>query len=391
MPDRSTDAVFAAAGAAHNTAPIQLTCVAGGRQDDIADLDDAGRAWIAANGFKGAAGSVLALPGPDGAIARALVGIGTDGDPCGPPILQLGRAPGLLPKADYILDQGDFDPTLAAVAWGLGAYRFQAFKSKSVTLARLVVDGEIRARVDSVVRATHLGRDLINTPANALGPDDIATAVRELGRAHDADVTVHTGESAGFDEAFPLIAAVGRASTRPPRLCDLVWGAPDAPKVTLVGKGIAFDTGGLDLKPASAMLLMKKDMGGAASAIAAASMILEQRLPVRLRLIIAAAENSVAGDAFRPGDVITSRAGLTVEIGNTDAEGRLVLADALALADTESPDVMMSFATLTGAARVALGADLPAMFSTDNELADQIATAGFNIGDPVWRMPLWPG
>ncbi|MEL7302769.1 MAG: leucyl aminopeptidase family protein, partial [Pseudomonadota bacterium] len=218
-----------------------------------------------------------------------------------------------------------------------------------------------------------------------------AETVTARAKTHGAEVTTYRGEDASFEDAFPLIHAVGRASTRPPRLIDLVWGQADAPQITLVGKGICFDTGGLDIKPAQAMLLMKKDMGGAASAIASAHIIMALGLPVRLRLIISTAENSVGGDAFRPGDVITSRAGKTVEIGNTDAEGRLVLADALTLADEEAPDLLLTFATLTGAARVALGPDLPAFFSTDDEWANRITREGLEIADPVWRMPFWAG
>ena len=240
------------------------------------------------------------------------------------------------------------------------------------------------------IEAIWLGRDLINTPANDMGPDDIENAARELALRHGASVSVITGDDL-LTHNFPLIHAVGRASPRAPRLIDLTWGNPDAPKVTLVGKGIVFDTGGLDLKPSSAMLLMKKDMGGSATALSLAHMIMGQRLPVRLRVLIPAAENAVSGNAFRPSDVIKSRLGHTVEIGNTDAEGRLVLADALALADEESPASLFTFSTLTGAARVALGPDLPAFFTDDEALASVVVARGRAIGDPVWRMPLWNG
>ncbi|MEO1265480.1 MAG: leucyl aminopeptidase family protein, partial [Pseudomonadota bacterium] len=332
--------------------------------------------------------------GAEGALTGGLFGLGKagSGDPCGPNTLNLGRAPSLLPAGDWRLQDDGDDPTLAAIAWGLGAYRFEKYRNGDRSRPRLLMpDGADADRVRATVAAVHAGRDMINTPANDLGPQEIADAVAGLARVHGAEVVVHRGEDGAFADAFPLLSAVGRASTRPPRLVDLTWGDSTAPKITLVGKGIAFDTGGLDIKPAAAMLLMKKDMGGAAAAFAAAHMIMARKMPVHLRLIIATAENAVAGDAFRPGDVITSRKGLSVEIGNTDAEGRLVLADALALADEGGPDLMMTFATLTGAARVALGTDLPAFFSTDDSWAGRVETAGLEIGDPVWRMPLWPG
>jgi leucyl aminopeptidase len=234
------------------------------------------------------------------------------------------------------------------------------------------------------------GRDLINTPASDLGPEEIEAAVRSLAALHGASVSVIAGDDL-LAKNFPLIHAVGRASSRAPRLIDMTWGAEDARKVTLVGKGIVFDTGGLDIKSSSGMLLMKKDMGGSAVSIALAHMIMATKQPVRLRVIIAAAENSISGNAFRPSDVIASRLGPTVEIGNTDAEGRLVLADALALADAEAPDTLLTFSTLTGAARVALGPDLPALFTDDDAFAAELVATGCAIGDPVWRMPLWPG
>ena len=223
-----------------------------------------------------------------------------------------------------------------------------------------------------------------------MGPEDIEHATRELAMRHGASVSVIAGDDL-LTHNFPLIHAVGRASSRPPRLIDLAWGAEFDPKVTLVGKGIAFDTGGLDIKPSSGMLLMKKDMGGAASALALAHMVMSLKLKVRLRVVIPAAENSISGNAFRPSDVIRSRLGPTVEIGNTDAEGRLVLADAIALADEEAPRHLFTFATLTGAARVALGPDLPAMFCDDDELAQSLYQRGLAVGDPVWRLPFWPG
>ena len=232
------------------------------------------------------------------------------------------------------------------------------------------------------------GRDLINIPANDLGPAELETAAREIGAEHNATVKVTEGSSLLSDN-FPMIHAVGRASDRAPRLIDLRWGSERAPKVTIVGKGICFDTGGLDIKPGSAMALMKKDMGGAASALTFAHLVMQAKLPLRLRVLIPAADNSIAGNAFRPGDVLRSRNGMTVEIGNTDAEGRLVLADALSLADEEAPDYLITIATLTGAARVALGPDLPPLYTDDDDLAAGLLASGASVGDPLWRMPLW--
>ena len=349
-------------------------------------------------GFSGKAGSHLISVDSEGHVARVIFGLGgpDSGDPCGPSHFNLGYAPQRLPAGDYELTADGVDPTQAAIAWGLGAYVDRRFKSDDGSeRPRLIMpEGADGPRVRAIVGGAHLARDLINAPANRLGPDDIAATLQDLAGTHGADTVIHRGEADGFREAFPLVHAVGRASTRPPRVIDLTWAGttdPSAPTLTLIGKGIVFDTGGLDIKPAAAMLLMKKDMGGAAAAIAAAHMIMALNLPVRLRLVIATAENAVAGDAFRPGDVITSRDGTTVEIGNTDAEGRLVLADAITLADTDKPDVMMTFATLTGAARVALGPDLPAMFASDDTWARTLETAGLEVADPVWRMPLWPG
>jgi leucyl aminopeptidase len=246
----------------------------------------------------------------------------------------------------------------------------------------------------NTVEAVWLGRDLINTPASDMGPAELEAAARALAARHGAKVGSIVGDAL-LDENFPMIHAVGRASPRPPRLIDITWkkkgGRRDAPLVTLIGKGITFDTGGLDIKPASAMLLMKKDMGGAATALATGHMIMGQGLDVRLRILIPSAENAVSGDAFRPSDVLTSRSGRTVEIGNTDAEGRLVLADALDLADEEEPGTVFVFATLTGAARTALGPELPALFTDDDALAASLAATGVRIGDPLWRLPLWPG
>ncbi len=350
--------------------------------------------WLEATRFTAAAKKQAFVPGPGGGIAGAVFGLGNGmaGEPCGPSALLLGQLSQSLPPGDYQLADAPDHPDLAALAWGLGAYRFRRYKSAdSEGPPRLLwPHGANRARVLAQIEGIWLGRDLINTPANDMGPEDIENAARELAMRHGADIHVIIGDDL-IAQNFPLIHAVGRASPRAPRLIDFKWGALDAPKVTLVGKGIVFDTGGLDIKPSSSMLLMKKDMGGAATVLALAHMIMAEKLPVRLRVLIPAAENSVAGNAFRPSDVIRSRQGMTVEIGNTDAEGRLVLADALALADEESPHSLFAFSTLTGAARVALGPDLPAFFTDDENLASRVVTRGAAIGDPVWRMPFWNG
>jgi leucyl aminopeptidase len=334
------------------------------------------------------------LPGNDGKIAGVLFGLGDGaaGEPSGPAELLVGQLAQSLPAGSYRLEGKLRDPELAAIAWGLGAYRFGRYKSADgAARPQLRIPGGVdRASVLTAVEAVWQGRDLINTPASDMGPGELELAARALAERHGADIAVIEGDEL-LARNFPLIHAVGRASAREPRLIDLTWGRAKAPTVTLVGKGICFDTGGLDIKPASGMGLMKKDMGGAAAVLALGHMIMSRKLNVRLRILIPAAENSIAGNAFRPGDVLRSRAGTTVEVGNTDAEGRLVLADAIALADEEAPQSLFVFATLTGAARVALGPDLPAFFTDDDALgADMVATSA-RVGDPVWRLPLWAG
>ncbi|MDZ4843775.1 MAG: leucyl aminopeptidase family protein [Hyphomicrobium aestuarii] len=362
-----------------------------------------GRRWLKDIAFQSAAKKQALVPGADGSFAAVVLGLGNGqaGEPVGPSELLAGQLAASLPPRDYHLP--DLSPDgayLAALAWGLGAYRYRRYRSSPMPaegahaadgLARLAWPERIdRHRVIAEVEAVFAGRDLINTPASDLGPEEIEAAVRSLAALHGASVSVIAGDDL-LAKNFPLIHAVGRASSRAPRLIDMTWGVEDARKVTLVGKGIVFDTGGLDIKSSSGMLLMKKDMGGSAVSIAIAHMIMATKQPVRLRVIIAAAENSISGNAFRPSDVIASRLGPTVEIGNTDAEGRLVLADALALADEEAPDTLLTFSTLTGAARVALGPDLPALFTDDDAFAAELVATGCAIGDPVWRMPLWPG
>ncbi|GLK73832.1 leucyl aminopeptidase family protein [Ancylobacter dichloromethanicus] len=339
-----------------------------------------------ATGFKAEAGALLVLPAADGAIAGVL--FGCEGSPRDP--LTFGRLATTLPAGDYAIAHPPADPRLAALGFLLGGYRFTRYGKRPVADVRLVVpDGTDEAYLRRTAEAVALTRDLVNTPANDLGPAEIEAAVRALASRFGAQVEVTSGDDL-LAANFPLIHAVGRASPRAPRLIDLSWGDPGAPKVTLVGKGVAFDTGGLDIKPSSGMLLMKKDMGGAANAIGLAQMIMARALKVRLRLIVPAVENSIDGSAFRPGDVFASRKGLTVEIGNTDAEGRLILADALSLADEEAPELLIDFATLTGAARVALGPQLPPAYTGDDTLAADLARHGAAEADPSWRMPLWP-
>ena len=384
---------FVAEDAAPAEIPVWLV-EKGGSLETI-PLDPAQRSWVAAAGFKGTAKQHVLVPAADGRLAGVLLGTGETGaaaEPSGPPELLLGQLAQALPAGAYRLESKVHDPALAAIAWGLGAYRYERYKSADgANAAQLrVPSGVDRAAVLNTVYAVWQGRDLINAPASDMGPAELETAARALAARHGAVVTVIEGDDL-LAQNFPMIHAVGRASPRAPRLIDLTWGREGAATISLIGKGICFDTGGLDIKPTSGMLLMKKDMGGAAAALALGHMIMGQKLDVRLRILIPAAENSVAGNAFRPGDVLQSRAGRTVEVGNTDAEGRLVLADAIALADEEGPDNMLVFATLTGAARVALGPDVPAFFSDDEAFAAALMDVSAKIGDPVWRLPLWAG
>lgn len=350
-------------------------------------LSLAHRSFAQALGFVARSGQHCVLPNQDGAPAIILLGTETGTrrrDPFGP-----ARLATLLPPGDYTLGGEIDDPALAALGWLLQGYRFDRYRKPSPPRMRLClpegVDGE---EVSLIAESAMLARDLINTPANDLGPGEIEAAIRKVAAECNATVSSIVGDDL-IARNFPMIHAVGRASPRAPRLIDLSWGDPAHPKITLVGKGVAFDTGGLNLKPDSSMLLMKKDMGGAAAAIATARMIMLAKLPVRLRLLVPAVENAVSGNSFRPGDVLASRKGLFVEIGNTDAEGRLILADALALADEEAPELLIDFATLTGAARTALGPELPPFYTHDEGLADEIARIGMAVNDPVWRLPLW--
>lgn len=360
-------------------------------------LSAAARRWLEDMRFTGAARRAVLVPGESGRLAGVAFGLGNGsrGDPSGPAELLAGHLPQILPPGHYRLAR-TANPGFAAVAWGLGAYRFRRYKSENADPPpRLVIPAGVdAAALATIVEAVWLGRDLINTPASDMGPDEIERAFRALAARHGAGIRSIVGDAL-IAGNFPLIHAVGRASARAPRLIDLTWRLPGgkagAPQVTIVGKGVAFDTGGLDIKPAAGMLLMKKDMAGAAAALSLAHMIMGRKLDVRLRVLIPAVENSIAGNAFRPGDVLRSRSGATIEIGNTDAEGRLILADALALAGEETPHTLIVLATLTGAARTALGPDVPAFFTDDDALAAQLAATAERLGDPLWRLPLWPG
>jgi leucyl aminopeptidase len=343
------------------------------------------RAFVKSAGFEPAPGRHLMLPG--GGVLFGLESASAHRNSFLP-----GLLPGLLPAGTYRFANAPHDPRLAALAFALGAYRFTRYRKAKDKQLKLVlpdgVDGEDLTRIADGVT---LARDLINTPANDLGPPELEAAARALAKRHGAKFRSIVGNDL-VKQNFPLIHAVGRAADarRAPRLIELRWGKPGHPKVTLVGKGVCFDTGGLDLKPESAMLIMKKDMGGAASVLALAHMIMDRRLAVALRVLIPAVENSVSGDAFRPLDVYPSRKGLNVEIGNTDAEGRLILADALTLADEEKPDLLIDMGTLTGAARVALGPELPPFYTDDEALAGEVARHAAAENDPLWRLPLWP-
>ena len=342
-------------------------------------------AWAAATGFDGRNATVCLLPGDDGRLAEVLVAADPAAD-----TFALGDLAQRLPAGDYRLAAGLDEPTAARALLGfaLGAYRFTRYRSDERGLVRFALPaGDAAARTRAAAEAAYLARDLINTPAEDMMPQQLAEAAVALGTRFGADVQVVEGDAL-LREGFPAIHAVGRASSHSPCLIRLDHGRADAPRVAVVGKGVCFDSGGLDLKPARGMRLMKKDMGGAAHALALAQMILHAGLDVRLQVLVPAVENAVSGNAMRPGDVVRTRKGLTVEIDNTDAEGRVILADALALAGESQPDVIVDFATLTGAARVAVGTEIAAMFSNDDALADGIAEAARAADDPVWRMPL---
>ena len=354
-------------------------------------LDGAEAAWARANDFTGKAGQVLMLPGADGGISGALFGAGDALDPMGVRALAAKLPEGLWRLEGLQADQAG----PAALAFALGAYRFDRYKARPSGAARLAVGPEVDvAAVLRISAACALAREMVDTPAADMGPLQIETIAREIAEAAGASLTVTTGDAL-LEENYPAVHAVGRAAAphRAPRVIEIGWklDRADLPLVALVGKGVVFDTGGLDIKAAAGMRNMKKDMGGSAHVLALGRLIMQADLPVRLVVLVAAVENAISGDAFRPGDILNSRKGLTIEIGNTDAEGRLILADILTRAGEHSPDLTLDFATLTGAARVALGPELPPFYTEDEALAADLLEASRAVGDPVWPMPLWPG
>lgn len=341
------------------------------------------RNWLDAQGFDASPGSVALLSADDGSLAGAVIGVGDRGD-----AYAYAHAPFALPVGTTWTPVGldAAEASTLQLGWGLGSYRFARYRKPRRAPAQLAI--RPAAEIIDLITACLRVRDWVNTPTEDMGPQQLEDIARELAESHGAELEVIAGDAL-LEQNFPTIHAVGRASHRAPRLIALRWGKAEHPHLALVGKGVCFDTGGLDMKAADGMRNMKKDMGGAAHALALAGLVMAQALPVRLTLLVAAVENAVGPDAFRPGDVITTRKSITVEVDNTDAEGRLVLCDALTYACEQKPDTILDFATLTGAARIALGPDLPALFANDDTLAGQWLEAGTATRDPVWRMPLW--
>jgi leucyl aminopeptidase len=352
-----------------------------------ADLPGGQRAWLDAHDFKAKPGTFLTLPCDDMGVDGVLV----IGDAVRLGTWDLASAASKLPGGSYRLHASNGtlpDVSNALVGWLLCHYKFTRYtKADEQMPRRLITSGDIATAV-ALAEASALVRDLVNTPTSDMGPTQLAQAAQNIADRYGASTHIIVGDDL-LNENHPTIHMVGRAAADAPRLIDMRWGQEAHPKLTLVGKGVCFDSGGLDIKPSSGMLWMKKDMGGAAHALALAELVMRFKLPVRLRLLIPAVENAISANAFRPGDIVRTRKGLSVEIGNTDAEGRLVLCDALAAADDEHPDLLIDFATLTGAARVALGPDVPALFCNDDTLAESLATAARRVDDPLWRLPLW--
>ncbi|MDE2367392.1 MAG: leucyl aminopeptidase family protein [Burkholderiales bacterium] len=349
-------------------------------------LDPAARRWLQASGFSGAPDSHALVPAADGRIAAVWAGVRGAAHPWA-----LASLPHALPEGDYVLGEAGLagDAAAAALSWELGGYRFDLYKPARRAPARLhLASSAATQRALIIAAAVASTRDLVNTPAEHLGPAELAQAVKLVAQQHGATFKQIVGDKL-LDAGFPAVHAVGRAATRAPRLIELHWGKARHPRITLVGKGVCFDSGGLDIKGADGMRQMKKDMGGAANALGLAQMIMALELPVRLQLLIPAVENAIAGNAYRPGDVFKTRKGLHIEIGNTDAEGRVILCDALAYGAESKPELMIDMATLTGAARVALGAQLPALFCRDMALARSLVDRGLALHDPLWHLPLW--
>lgn len=364
---------------------IPLTLVSESQYENwLRNQDEFTLNWLMNNNYKIKPHSYCLIPNRKGAIAKVLVGVAETID-----LWSIAHLPMSLPVGFYALETS-FEPIWQelALGWGLAAYCFDTYKKPERASATLIIpDEQSPAKIQAQLQAFYLVRDLINTPAENMGPEELSFAAKTLAKFYHAEFSEVVGNDL-LSENYPAIHAVGRGSVRQPRLLDLQWGNPEHPKLTLVGKGVCFDSGGLDLKSAPGMLLMKKDMGGAAHALGLASLIMDAKLPVRLRVLIPAVENSVSGTSYRPGDVILTRKGLTVEIGNTDAEGRVILADALAEASSEKPDLVIDFATLTGAARVALGTEIPAMFCNDQDAANLMAELSMTENDLVWQLPL---
>ncbi len=352
----------------------------------VASLTPAERRLAEAVGFDGAPDSFCVLPDANGNVARVLAGVRDAKDPWA-----LAALPQKLPRGRYALGKGPvaIAPEDAVFAWDLGSYQFTRYKKGKRRPADLQVHGSTRVRESlELAHAVRLVRDLVNTPAEDMGPQDLADIAQEQAERFGGEFDEWVGDEL-VAQNFPAIHAVGRAAARSPRLLEINWGNPKHPRVAIVGKGVCFDSGGLDIKTAEGMRLMKKDMGGAAHAIALARLVMQRELPVRLQMLVPAVENAISGSAFRPGDVLRTRKGLSVEVGTTDAEGRLVLCDALAYAVERKPSTIIDFATLTGAARVALGPELPALFANDEKLAARLLAASEATADPIWRLPLW--
>jgi leucyl aminopeptidase len=379
--------VFLQRGQIASTIPI--TFVNAASWGDIRDgLDLRARAFADACRFDPSPGRHLLLPSPEGGLSGVLFAL-EGSDDANKDLFRPGALCAVLPPGGYRFANAAHDSRLAALAFALGSYRFTRYRKPDDKELKLELPGNVDGQdLTRIVEAVCLARDLTNTPANDMGPPELEEAARTLANRHGASMRSVVGNDL-ITENFPLIHAVGRAAARAPRLIDITWGDPNDPKITLIGKGVCFDTGGLDIKAESGMLNMKKDMGGAASMLALAHMLMDRRINIRLRVLIPALENSISGTAFRPRDVYRSRKGLTVEIGNTDAEGRLILADAIALADEDKPELIADLATLTGAARVALGTEVPPFYTDDDELASALARCATDEIDPLWRMPLW--
>ncbi len=387
MPQSSIPAVFLTPGSATTAVPV--TFVTAATWTEIRDrLDGRSRAFADAAGFEPKTGRHLLLPGPDGGLAGVLFGL-ENADDKSKDLLRPGALPALLPGGSYRFANTPHDARLAALAFALGSYRFARYRKAEDKEIRLELPpGLDGADLTRIAQAVGLARDLINTPANDMGPAELETAARALATRHGATFRAIVGPDL-LTQNFPLIHAVGRAADQAPRLVDMSWGDPAHPKITLIGKGVCFDTGGLDIKPESGMLNMKKDMGGAATVLALAHMLMDRGARLRLRVLLPVVENAISGSAFRPRDIYPSRKGLSVEIGNTDAEGRLILADALALADEEAPELIVDMATLTGAARVALGPEVVPFYTDDDALAAALSRSADAESDPLWRLPLW--